>query len=254
MLQTRSCQPHIVRRSTYDVVIPCYNRERTVEQAVQSVLSQSLLPERIILVDDGSSDCTARVLLELERRYTSVQALLLPRNVGASSARNAGLALTREDWIAFLDSDDAWLPGAATALLDASDGSDVVVGRFRRAWPCGTINPPESAWESGDILSALALTGAIGPSWSIVRRTMALQVGGFDPSYHNCNDWDFYVRLAADEARFKRIDAVIALYHIAEANRLSHDDAAGLANAKRVQAHPIFVRHRQTQQGLEVVD
>jgi GT2 family glycosyltransferase len=63
-------------------------------------------------------------------------------------------------------------------------------------------------------------------------------VGGFDPSFHNCNDWDFYVRLAAADARFVRTDAVIAHYHIAEDNRLSNDTANGRANARRVQAHP----------------
>ena len=225
---------------TYDVVIPCYNRAKTVEHAVVSVLAQPLAPSRIVLVDDGSRDDTARVLLALEREHASVQAVLLPRNAGASAARNAGLALAREEWVAFLDSDDVWLPNAAEALLRAGDESDVVVGRFRRAWPCGDLGDPECGWESGEALAALALNGAIGPSWSIVRRAVAQRVAGFDPSFHNCNDWDFYVRLAAAGVRFRRIDDVVALYHIAENNRLSHDNEAGQENARRVQAHPLL--------------
>lgn len=75
-------------------------------------------------------------------------------------------------------------------------------------------------------------------------RELAVQVGGFDPSCHNCNDWDFYGRLAAEGARFTRIDAVIPLYHIAEANRLSHGSAAGSIDAKRVQAHRSSPRAR----------
>jgi glycosyltransferase involved in cell wall biosynthesis len=231
-----------VGRDAYDVVIPCFNRELTVGNAVASVLAQDLAPARVILVDDGSSDGTAEVLRSLERRDPRISAVTLPRNVGASAARNAGLALAREEWVAFLDSDDIWLPGAAAAMLAAGDEADVVVGQFRRVWPCGTSGEPECAWAGGDILAALAVTGAIGPSWSIVRRSVAIKVAGFDPSFHNCNDWDFYVRLAAIGARFLRIDDVVAFYHVAEANRLSHDSSVGAANAARVQAHPVFDR------------
>lgn len=242
MLQTGLCPSHDASGETYDVVIPCFNRERTVEQSVDSVLSQDPAPTRIILVDDGSSDRTAQILRSLEGRHTSVRAILLPRNVGASAARNAGLALVRAEWVAFLDSDDVWLPGAAAAMLAQRAKADVVVGQFRRVWPCGSAGEPECAWGGGDVLSALAITGAIGPSWSIVRRSAAIAVAGFDPSFHNCNDWDFYVRLVAAGARFMRIDDVVAFYHIAEANRLSHDSGAGLVNARRVQAHPVFNR------------
>jgi glycosyltransferase involved in cell wall biosynthesis len=231
-----------VRCGHYDVVIPCFNRARTVAQAVASVLAQDPPPRQVILVDDGSTDRTAAVLSALEARHATVRAVLLPRNVGASGARNAGLALARAEWVAFLDSDDAWLDGAAAALLAAGHDADVVVGQFRRVWPCGSSGEPECGWSGGDILSALAITGAIGPSWSIVRRSVALAVAGFDPSFHNCNDWDFYVRLLAADARFARIDDVVAFYHVAEANRLSHDSAAGRANASRVRAHPVFDR------------
>ena len=229
-------------RRTYDVVIPCYNRANTVEQAVDSVLAQAEPPQRVILVDDGSSDRTAQVLLNLERRHARVQAVLLPRNGGASAARNAGMACARAEWLAFLDSDDAWLPGAAGVLLDAACEHDVVVGQFCRAWPDGVLGEPECGWEEGEILPALARTGAIGPSWSIVRRAAAMSVGGFDPSFHNCNDWDFYVRLVAAGASFVRVEEAVALYHIAEANRLSHDSVNGAANARRVLAHPLIAR------------
>lgn len=242
MLSDDFCPAHDVGLPSYDVVIPCFNRARTVGTAVASVLAQVPAPERILLVDDGSSDDTARVLAELEARHACVRAVLLPRNGGASAARNAGLALARADWVAFLDSDDVWVSGAAQAMLVAATGADVVVGQFRRAWSNGVLGDAECAWDGRDLLSALAVTGAIGPSWSIVRRSVAIRVAGFDPSFHNCNDWDFYVRVAAEGARFTRIDAVVAHYHVAEANRLSHDSAAGVANAKRVQAHPLLAR------------
>lgn len=240
ILQSDFYPSHDVRRATYDVVIPCFNRAETVTAAVASILSQDVAPDRVILVDDGSTDSTAEVLAALERRHASVHSILMPRNGGASAARNAGLAVARAEWVAFLDSDDVWLPNAAAALLAGGLNSDVVVGRFRRAWPDGGLGAPECAWEGGDILAALAMTGAIGPSWSLVRRASAVRVAGFDPSFHNCNDWDFYVRLAAEGARFSRIDATVAIYHVAEANRLSLDGEAGRRNAQRVRAHPLI--------------
>jgi len=127
----------------------------------------------------------------------------------------------------------------------------VVVGQFCRAWPDGVLGEPECGWEEGEILPALARTGAIGPSWSIVRRAAAMSVGGFDPSFHNCNDWDFYVRLVAAGASFVRVEEAVALYHIAEANRLSHDSVNGAANARRVLAHPLIARWLEREPALD---
>lgn len=223
----------------YDVVIPSYNRAASVEQAIESVLLQRYPATRIIVVDDGSDDGTADLLVEMERRHASVRAVLLPRNAGASAARNAGLALVREAWIAFLDSDDRWLPGAAEALLtETLEGAlDIVVGQFQRSWPDGVIDPPSCGWIDGDIRAALAGSGAVGPSWSLIRSRIARLIGGFDPSFHNCNDWDFFTRAASAGARFGRIESAIALYHYAGSGRLSHDHHAGGINAARVRAH-----------------
>lgn len=226
----------------YAVVIPCHNRFTVVENAIRSVLAQSVQPARIILVDDGSTDNTAALLAEAEKLNPIVQAVLLPRNTGASAARNAGLALVRETWVAFLDSDDRWLPGAAAALLIAAarDNLDVVVGHFCRLWPDGMVDNADCGWDGGDIREALARTGAIGPSWSLVRSATARGIGGFDPTFHNCNDWDFYTRAAADGAKFGRIDDAVALYSCAGEGRLSHDSEIGGINAARVIAHEFF--------------
>lgn len=93
MLKSDFDEPHALGAPAYDVVIPCYNRAGTVKQSVISVFDQSKRPSRIILVDDGSVDGTAEILTGLERRHREVQAVLLPRNMGASAARDAGLAL-----------------------------------------------------------------------------------------------------------------------------------------------------------------
>ena len=228
--------------ATYDVVIPCHDRAHVVADAVASVLAQDHAPVRVIVVDDGSGDGSAGVIRALAAAHASVEAVVLPRNVGASQARNTGAGLARSDWIAFLDSDDVWLPGAARALLGAATSHhDIVVGHFARVEPDGAPQAAECGWDGDCIRRGLAGGGVIGPSWSIVRRAAVEQVGGFDPSFHNCNDWDFYTRAAAAGARFARVDACVALYRTVPGSRLVDDTAIGTRNADRVLAHPYLM-------------
>lgn len=227
----------------YDVVIPCHNRAHVVADAVASVLGQDHAPSRVVVVDDGSSDSSADVIDALaEAHGDKVVAAVLPRNGGASHARNVGAALCRAPWTAYLDSDDVWLPGAAKALLSAAvmREADVIVGHFSRVENDGVAQAPECGWDGGDLRLALASGGVIGPSWSIVRREAARRVHGFDPSYHNCNDWDFYTRLAAASGRFARIDATVALYRTVSGARLMNDEWIGQHNAERVLSHAYF--------------
>jgi glycosyltransferase involved in cell wall biosynthesis len=95
------------------VVIPCFRSDATIERAVLSVQQQAWLPTEIILVDDASGDVSLSKLRELAAASTVVpiRVIALDRNVGAASARNVGWNLAQGDYIAFLDSDDAWLPG-----------------------------------------------------------------------------------------------------------------------------------------------
>lgn len=223
----------------YDVVIPCYNRAHVVADAVASVLAQDPAPARVIVVDDGSRDGSAAAIRALAAAHPGVvEAAILPRNGGASNARNVGAALCRSPWIAFLDSDDVWLPGAARALLSAANHADIVAGHFSRVEDNGAPQEPECGWDGGDIRTALATGGVIGPSWAIVRRQTVFDVDGFDPSFHNCNDWDFYTRAGAAGARFRRIDATVALYRTVAGSRLVNDTEIGALNAARVLAHP----------------
>jgi glycosyltransferase involved in cell wall biosynthesis len=227
----------------YDVVIPCHNRAHVVADAVASVLTQEHPPRRVVVVDDGSSDSSAQAATALADGHPGVvTAAILPRNGGASNARNVGLALCRAPWVAFLDSDDVWLPGAATALLSATlvREAEVVVGHFRRVEGDDAPQAPECGWDGSNLRAALASGGVVGPSWSIVGRDAALGVGGFDPSYYNCNDWDFYTRLAATGAKFVRIDASVALYRTVAGGRLMNDSEVGQWNARRVLEHAYF--------------
>lgn len=226
----------------YDVVIPCHNRAHVVADALASVLAQEPAPARIVLVDDGSTDGGGDTVRRLALRDRRVTALALPRNSGASNARNAGTAICGSEWIAYLDSDDRWVPGAAAALLTSAtaDDLDIVVGHFARVEGDAPPGLPECGWDGGCIREGLLSGGVVGPSWTLVRRDTVYAAGGFDPSFHNCNDWDFFVRAAAAGARFGRIDTLVAEYRTVAGHRLVADTAALEANAIRVRAHPWF--------------
>ncbi len=94
---------------TVSVVVPCYRCAATVERAVASVLGQSQPPLEVLLVDDASADGTGAVLERLARD-PRVRVISLPRNGGASVARNAGWDAARGELVAFLDADDSWHP------------------------------------------------------------------------------------------------------------------------------------------------
>lgn len=98
------------------VIIPYYNSDKTIKRALDSVLSQSLQPKEVLIIDDKSSKASSiylKELLNLYRKKTSIKLYIhtLASNIGAGGARNYGWELSSGDLIAFLDSDDAWLPG-----------------------------------------------------------------------------------------------------------------------------------------------
>src|SRR5690625_1846763 len=93
------------------VVIPCYCAHRVVDRCLRSVMSQTILPRQIILVDDASPDngLTVRALRRLKDEFSSttrIDIVLLPKNSGPSGARNAGWDLSEQEFVAFLDADD----------------------------------------------------------------------------------------------------------------------------------------------------
>ena len=97
------------------VVVPTFNRREVLPRALDSILAQTFSGWELIVVDDGSTDGTA----ELVKRDYSDARLLVQENRGVSAARNAGIASARGEWIAFLDSDDAWLPEKLERQMEA---------------------------------------------------------------------------------------------------------------------------------------
>lgn len=101
------------------VVIPCFRCSLTIKRAVISVFKQTVIPAEVILIDDASGDATLDELISLQVEYPGwIKVVKFEVNRGAASARNAGLELASQAYIAFLDSDDAWHPRKIEIQLD----------------------------------------------------------------------------------------------------------------------------------------
>lgn len=105
------------------VIIPTYNRAHSVARAIESVLMQTYKDYEVIVVDDGSTDKTERIL----NKYRDKCHIIKQKNQGVSSARNSGIDRARGEWIAFLDSDDEWLPDKLKVQLSEVQREESVI-------------------------------------------------------------------------------------------------------------------------------
>lgn len=179
------------------VIIPTFNRADKLSRAVSSVLNQSFTDFELIVVDDGSTDQTTRVMAPFR---SQVVYLRFPFNQGVSAARNLGLQKASSSLIAFLDSDDYWLPQKLAVQVDFFD-------RHPEAQICQTeeiwirkgrrVNPRKKHLKpSGDIFAQSLKLCLISPSAVMLRRTLFDEVGGFDEDLPACEDYDLWLRIA----------------------------------------------------------
>jgi glycosyltransferase involved in cell wall biosynthesis len=182
------------------VIIPVFNRARTIERALTSVLSQSFTDWEIIVVDDGSSDDSAAVCKAwLEQHAQGRSVFLQTSNRGVSSARNLGVAHAQSEWLAFLDSDDEWLP----LKLDRQ----MILTEAGFAWIHGEeiwirhgvrVNPMRKHAKSGGrIFKRCVDLCCVSPSAALIRKKVFETLGPFREDFPVCEDYDLWLKFAA---------------------------------------------------------
>ncbi len=180
---------------TVSVVIPSYNRACLLKEAIDSVLAQDFVDFEIIVVDDGSTDDTPEIL----DSYTSIR-VVRQAHRGVSAARNAGIARTTGQLIAFLDSDDLWLPKkltAQTAFFKAHQ--DALICQTEEVWVRNgvRVNPKKRHKKySGMIFERCLELCLVSPSAVMIKRNLFDDVGWFDESLPACEDYDLWLRIA----------------------------------------------------------
>lgn len=180
---------------TVSVVIPTYNRLWSLKDAVKSVKSQTYTDFEMILVDDGSTDGTDRWI---EKSVSGV-VYIRQENRGVSSARNRGIEASRGEYIAFLDSDDRWLPEKLSIQVEAMEGGHSI-SHTEEIWMRNgvRVNPRiRHKKHSGNIfLKSLPLV-IISPSSVMIRREVFDDVGLFDENLLAAEDYDMWLRITA---------------------------------------------------------
>jgi glycosyltransferase involved in cell wall biosynthesis len=179
------------------VIIPTHNRAAWLAEAVGSVLAQTYQDFELLVVDDGSTDGTAEVLAGLAGQITCLRH---PHRRGVSAARNTGIAAARGEWLAFLDSDDLWLPEKLARQLDfirthpglrLCQTEEIWVRRGVR------VNPPRSCRKVGGRIFLPSLERClVSPSAVVLHRSLIDEHGGFDESLPAAEDYDLWLRLA----------------------------------------------------------
>jgi glycosyltransferase involved in cell wall biosynthesis len=180
---------------TLSVVVPTFNRPEATLRAIRSALEQTRPPDEIIVVDDASTP--PFLLNDSSLCHKSIRILTLPTNRGASAARQAGVDAATSDVIAFLDSDDRWLPeklAAQMAFLDQSSGNLVAIA-------CGWLEEGSNSRQRIPIPSDRVADFASGcwfapGSTVIVPRNAFVAVGPFDPNLRRLEDLDWFLRFA----------------------------------------------------------
>ena len=197
------------------IIIPCYNHERFLPDAIESALAQRRVNVEVVVVDDGSTDGSAAVA----ERYP-VRLVRQP-NRGLSAARNAGLRASRGDLVIFLDADDRLYPEAATAAVDAfrrSPSAMLALGRCQLidedGRPLRTNLPHVTHAFYAELLRRNYIWT---PAMAACRRAAFDAVGVFDPRFNAAADYDLYLRIAS-HYEFVAHEVLVADYRQHEAN------------------------------------
>ena len=180
------------------VVVPAFNRGDCIGRAIASVQAQSYSNWDLIVVDDGSTDDTAAVVGRISEQDPRVRFARQPRNLGAQAARNAGVNAARGEWVAFLDSDDRWLPTSLDHRLRLAreQRRSVVHSGCDMQHEDGSITRYQIAGVSGRAYEALLLTeGPIFPTL-MARREALRRIGGLDERIVAFQEWDTALSLA----------------------------------------------------------
>lgn len=179
------------------VVIPTYNRVETIGRALKSVSQQTIQPFEVIVVDDGSDDDTGDLI---KLHYPNVR-YLSQNNQGVSSARNFGIHESSGDWLAFLDSDDEWLPTKLESQLASLSKTNLLVSHTEEIWIRNGVRVNQMnkhQKHGGDIFEHCLPMCAMSPSSIIIHRSVFDRIGLFDESFPACEDYDLWLRIAAE--------------------------------------------------------
>jgi glycosyltransferase involved in cell wall biosynthesis len=220
-------------KTSVSVIIPCYNAERWIGEAIQSCLKQTYQPNEVIVVDDGSTDQSRKVVSVAVRNDAAVR-LIESSHQGACAARNQGLAAAGGEYVQFLDADDLMSPRKLELQIAAAAQS-------REAVPCGPwlwLQQTNGHWTTEQPRQHMSCSGDFVRHWLegyflavhcfLWPRAAVVALGGWDESLSNNQDGDLYIRALLNRVQFCFVPESMVYY------RRGHSDNS--VNSQRTSA------------------
>ncbi len=245
------------------VIIPTYNSMKHFKETIESVLSQTLPPDEILVNDDDSSDGTP----DFAESYGPPIRVFRRANQRQSASRNFAATQTQCEWLAFLDHDDLWKPNKLQRQME-----ELIRNPAADLCYCGRISFDEDDGISrlgnvfvvppaGDIRRALYVNTTFMPGSVLIRRTTYLAFGGFNPSIKLVEDWDLWLRLIHSGVQFAACQEPLLSMRIHVGNQ-SNNAIAALEEQKEIYRRLVlphlprstrWLAHQRSQSGQEAV-
>lgn len=180
--------------SEVSVIIPTFNRAHTIIRALDSVFESTFKDFKVIVVNDGSTDETEQLL----KNYSKPITVIRSENRGVSAARNLGAKTAKSKWLAFLDSDDEWLPHKLQKQMEfVSDHPHYKLVHSDEIWIRNgvRVNPKKhhQKW-GGEVFLQCVEQCFISPSTCLIERNFFNELGGFDENFVVCEDYDLWLK------------------------------------------------------------
>lgn len=199
------------------IIVPTYNRPALLQETLATVLAQTYPALEIIVVDDGSTDETATLLATYRGRIQVIR----QQNGGLSAARNRGIAAANGAFLTFLDDDDLVAPtkiARQAHILHTHPEIGLVHCGYYHSDGAGKILDKVWLFPEGETLPQLVRGNYIWSGAPMVRRACLDQVGGFDSSLPQLEDWDMWLRLAQSDCRFAAVSMPLGTYRLRHSN------------------------------------
>jgi glycosyltransferase involved in cell wall biosynthesis len=243
------------------VIIPAYNAARYLGETLESVLQQTLPPDEVLVIDDGSTDDTASIA----ESFGPAVDVISRENAKLAATRNFGVQVAKSEWIAFLDADDLWLSNKLERQMEELSrhpeadlcytGRVLLLqeGKTARLGQVVQVPPAE------EIRKSLYRNTTFLASSVIIRRSTFLAIGGHDTNLKFVEDWDTWLRLLHAGTKFAACPEPLVKYRI-HVDSVSHKALPSLFEAKEIYrrhvlpqlpSHTRWLAHQRSQSGQE---
>lgn len=230
--------PRVVNERSLTVIIPTYNRREALLRAITSVMEQSHEVSEIIIIDDKSNFSVEDLLRSYHKRLLKEEKLKVitnEKNIGSAASRNIGARHAIGKYVAFLDSDDTWLPNKCQEqikLFEANDSIDLVycdqfLNRSGKLLKSGKI------LHTNDVLHHLS-NGWTAPNTSTLmfKKDSFLNVGGFSENLKSCQDHDLWFKVASQNFKIQVVMEPLTVFNLDGSDRISKNMEARLQGSR----------------------